>query len=127
MRSIDCVNLLHCICHKLNLNYGRSYIDKKNKKATINPMDNYDKYFQDAAIVALNHEEIVKKSQRASKNKLFINKFSWKKINYPSKKDDWKRFEKNNSLMLSVAEADAIVDNGQANSSMDQLIYLTKL
>ena len=29
--------------------------------------------------------------------------------------------------MLSVAEADAIVDNGQANSSMDQLIYLTKL
>ena len=102
------------------------HIQIKNKKTTINPINNYDKYFQDAAIVALNHEEIVKKSQRTSKNKLFINKFSWKKINYVSKKDDWKRFEKNNSLMLSVAEADAIVDNGQANSSMDQLIYLTK-
>ena len=26
----------------------------------------------------------------------FINKYNWKKPNYPSGKDDWKKFEKNN-------------------------------
>ena len=28
--------------------------------------------------------------------KLFINKYNWEGINYPSKIDDWKTFEKNN-------------------------------
>ena len=27
--------------------------------------------------------------------KPFINKFNWERINYPSKIDDWKKFEKN--------------------------------
>ena len=33
---------------------------------------------------------------RKSKIKPFINKYNWKEINYPSGKDDWKKFEKNN-------------------------------
>ena len=28
--------------------------------------------------------------------KPFINKYKWEGINFPSKKDDWKTFEKNN-------------------------------
>ena len=53
---------------------------------------NDNKCFQYARTVALNHEEIIKYLQIVSKIKLFINKFSWKGINYPSEKDD---FEKN--------------------------------
>ena len=34
--------------------------------------------------------------QRITKIKPFINKYSWEGINFPSVKDDWKRFEKNN-------------------------------
>ena len=33
---------------------------------------------------------------RVSKIKPFINKYHWEGIDYPSKVDDWKRFEKNN-------------------------------
>ena len=28
--------------------------------------------------------------------KLFINKYNWEGINFPSEKNDWKKFEKNN-------------------------------
>ena len=49
-------------CHKINLKHGRSYVDSpewiKNKKATINPINNDDKCFQYTASVTLNHEEI---------------------------------------------------------------------
>ena len=47
----------------------------KNKKATINPINEKDnKCFQYAVTVALNHEEIKKDSQRKAKIKPFINK-----------------------------------------------------
>ena len=42
------------------------------------------------------YEEINKDSQRITKIKSFINKYKWEGINFPSEKDDWKRFEKNN-------------------------------
>ena len=103
------------------------HIQIKNKKATINPINDYDKCFQDAATVTLNHEEIVKKSQRSSKISFLSINSAGKKLITHQKKMTGKGSRKNNSLMLSVAEADAIVDNGLANSSMDQLIYLTKL
>ena len=45
----DCVNLLHYKCHKINLKRGESYIDSsnwtKNKKATINPVNDDDSAF----------------------------------------------------------------------------------
>ena len=60
----DCVYLLYCKCHKINPNWGGSYKDFpdciKSKKASINPINNDDKYFQYAASFALNHKEIGK-------------------------------------------------------------------
>ena len=46
--------------------------------------------------VALNHEEIQSDPERVSNVKPIINKYNWKGINYPSKIDDLKTFEKNN-------------------------------
>ena len=46
----DSVYLLHYICHKINLKHDGSDIDSpdwiKNKKATINPSNDADKFFQ---------------------------------------------------------------------------------
>ena len=62
---LDYVQLLHYKYHKINLNRGGSYIDSpdwiKNKKATINPINKkYNKCFQYAVTVALNHEKLKK-------------------------------------------------------------------
>ena len=62
-----------------------------------------DKWFQYAATVALNYEEIKWNPERVSNIKPFINKYNWKGINYPSKIDDWKTFEKNNlTIALNI-------------------------
>ena len=42
------------------------------------------------------YEKIKQNPERLSNIKQFINKYKRKEINYPSKIDDWKRFEKNN-------------------------------
>ena len=35
--------------------------------------------------------------------KPFINKYKWEEISYPSKLDDWKKFEKNNlTIALNI-------------------------
>ena len=42
-------------------------------------------------------------SERTWSIKLSINKYNWKGINYPSKIDDWKNFEKNNpTIALNI-------------------------
>ena len=72
MKSSDfifnCVNLLHNTCHKIHLKRGGSYIYFsdwiKKKKVTINVINYNNKFFQYAATVALNHEEIGKHAQR---------------------------------------------------------------
>ena len=54
----------------------------------------------------LNHEEIQKDPQRITNIKLFINKYNWEGINFPSEKDDWKKFEKNNvTIAFNVLHA----------------------
>ena len=75
----DYVHLLHCKCHKIDLNCGGSYVDSldwiKNKKATINLINKKDnKCFQYAVTVAPNHEEIKKDPQRINKIKSFRSK-----------------------------------------------------
>ena len=40
--------------------------------------------------------------QLISKIKLFINKYNWKGITYPSEKDGWKKFEKNNLTIALI-------------------------
>ena len=89
----DYVQLLYYKYHKVNLNRGGSYIDSPNWiKKTINPINKKcNKCFQYAATIVLNYKEIKKDPQRITKIKLFINKYSWEGINYPSEKDDWKK------------------------------------
>ena len=66
-------------CHKMNFRRGWSNIDSpdwiKNKRATINLINEKDnKSFQYAVTVTLNYEEIKKDPQRITKVKPFINK-----------------------------------------------------
>ena len=96
----DSVQLMYYKCHKVNFKRGDSFIDSpdwiKKKKAAINTRNTDDKCFQYAATVALNYEEIKRNPEIVSNVKPFINKYNWKGMNYPSKTDDWKMFEKNN-------------------------------
>ena len=96
----DSVQLLYYKCHKVNFRCGGLYIDSpdwiKKKKVTINRSNEDDKCFQYVITLALICEEIKWNPERASNIKRFINKHNWKEINYPSKIDDWKTFEKNN-------------------------------
>ena len=77
-------------------------MDKKPKKSKINPIKKKDKCFQYGIIVVLNHEEIEKDPQRKTKIKPFITKYNWEGINYPWKKDHWKKFEKNNVKIARI-------------------------
>ena len=99
----DSVQLMYYKCHKVDFMRGGSYIDSpdwiKKKKATVNPKNTDDKCFQYAATVALNYEEIKWNPERVSNIKPFINKYNWKGTNYPSKIDDWKTFQKNNTTI----------------------------
>ena len=85
-------------CHKANFKRGGSYTDFPDwiKKKTIISKNMDDKCFKYAATVPLNYEEIRWNPERVSNIKPFINKYNWKGMNYPSKIDDWKTFEKNN-------------------------------
>ena len=75
----------------------------KKQKATINPKNEDDRCFLFAANFALNHEEIKWNRERVSNIKPFINKYKWEEISYPSKLDDWKKFEKNNlTIALNI-------------------------
>ena len=98
----DCINLLHYKRYKIILKRFGSYIDSpkwiKNNKATANPINDDDKCHQFGATVAFSYEEVGKNSPKISKIKPFINQYNWKGINHTSK-DDWKKFEKNNSTI----------------------------
>ena len=76
----DSVDALSYDLNKISLSRGGSYIDSpkwlKDKKATINPKNNDDKYFQYALTVALNYEQIKKNPQRISKIKPFIDQYN---------------------------------------------------
>ena len=101
-------NYVWCLyykCHKINPNCGGLYIDSphciKSKASTINPINKkYNKCFQCALTVSLNYDEIKIGSQGITKIKPFIDKQNWKGINFPSEKDDWKKFERNNVTLL---------------------------
>ena len=43
-----------------------------------------------------------KNFEKLTKIKRFLNKYNWEGINFPSEKDDWKKFEKNNPTILSI-------------------------
>ena len=99
---------MHYHLQKTSLKRTRSsYIDSpewlKNKKATINLKNNDDNCFQYALIVALDYQNIKKDRQRISKIKPLINQYDWKGINFPSQKEDWKKFESNHkSIAINI-------------------------
>ena len=94
--------------NKTSINRGGSYIDSpkwlKDKKSTINPKNNDDKYFQYAVTLALNLDEIKKDPQRVSKIKPCIEKYNWEDIDFPSTSKDWKKFECNNEVALNILQ-----------------------
>ena len=81
---LNCVHLLYYKCHKINFKRGGSYIDFP------------DWIKKHAVKVALNHKEIKKGLERITKTKPFIGKHNWEGMHYPSERNDWKKFEKNN-------------------------------
>ena len=101
----------------------------KKKKATTNPKTEDDKSFQYAATVALIYEEIKWNPERVSNIKPFISEYNWDKINYPSKIDDWKMFEKNNPTIalniLYIKEKETCPANiSNHNSTREKQIIL---
>ena len=67
----------------------------KNKKATINAINKkYNKCFQYAVKIELNHEKIRKNSDRMTKIRPVTNKYNKEKINFTSKKGHWKKLRK---------------------------------
>ena len=104
--AFDYVPLLYYKCRKINPSCGGSYIDSPDwiKKAAINLINRKNnKCFQYAVIVVLNHEETRKHAERITTIRPFIDKYKWEGINFPSEKEDWKKFEKNYvTISLSV-------------------------
>ena len=133
----DYVHFLYYNCHKTSTNSGGSYIDSadwiKNKKATINLINKKDnKCFQYDVTVALIYEERKKDPQRITKIKLFINKYNWEGINFPSEKGDWKKFEKNYwIIVLNILYAKkekiypAYISKCNSNSEKQLIILMT--
>ena len=72
------------------MNCGRSYVDStdwiKSKKATANSINKKDKCLHYAVTIALNHEWIKRDPQKRAKINLFINKYNWEGIHFPSTK-----------------------------------------
>ena len=65
-----------------------------------------NKCFQYIVTFALNNEEIKKDLRRITKIKSFIDKYNCERINFSAKKDDRRKFEKNNiTIALNVLHA----------------------
>ena len=54
--------------------------------------------------VAVYHEEIEKDAQGIAKNKPFKNKSKWGGITFSSRKDDWKKIQKNDNVFFAKNE-----------------------
>ena len=103
----ESVDLLSYYIHKISLKRGKSYIKSpwwlSTKKATSNPINNDNKWFQCAIAVALNNQKIGNHPERILNIKLFINQYSWKGKNFPIGIKDWKKFEQNNkSIAINI-------------------------
>ena len=89
--------LLYYKCQQINPNRVGSYITspdwKKNKKEAANPTNKRDKYHQQSITeTIINHEKIKRNSERITKIKAFVAKYKFEGINYPSEKDDSKKY-----------------------------------
>ena len=62
----------------------------------MNPKNKDDKYDQYVGTVALNYREIKWNAERFLNVEPFINKYKCDGIKYPSRIEDWEKFESNN-------------------------------
>ena len=79
-----------------------------------------------------NYKEIKWNLEKVSNITPFINKYIWKGINFPSKIDDWKKFEKNNTTIalnkLHVKEKEiGSAYISKINSNSKKLIILSMI
>ena len=104
--EFDGVNFLYYDFNKISISRDGSYIDSpqwlKNKKSTINPINNDYKCFQYAVTLALSLDKIRKNPQRISKIKPFIDQYNWKDIDIPATSKDWKKLESINEIALNI-------------------------
>ena len=106
----DYVNFLDIKFNQVDLIRGGTQIKEDkwitNKKATINPKKDKDEdiyCFMYAITVALNHHEIGPHPERIRKILPHIPKYNWDRINFPSQRKDWEKFERNNEdIALSI-------------------------
>ena len=64
---------------------------------------NGDANFEDALDDALNYQTIEKDTQRISKLIPYINKYNWKRVEFPVGPKEWVKFERNNkTIALNV-------------------------
>ena len=106
--TYDRVRAFYYKFHKISINRSAgSHINSPEclkNKSTINPKNKNDnKCFRYAIVAALNYQQIKSNPERISKIKRFIGKYDLKYINFPSHKEDWNTFEKNNkSIALNI-------------------------
>ena len=75
---------------KLEL-YSSEWLRSKKESIT-----NEDSCFQNSLNDSLDYQRIKKKPQKISKLRPYINQYNWKGIKFPSDKENWKKFERNN-------------------------------
>ena len=100
----ESVDLLSYHIHKTSLKRGKSYIKSPewilNKRATINPKNKDNKCFQYSITAALNHQNIENHPERISNTKPFIDQHNWEGIDFLAGIKDWKKFERNKTILL---------------------------
>ena len=104
--EFDGINFFYYNFNKVSIYRGGSYIDSpkwlQDKKSTINPKNNDHKYFQYAATLALNFDNINNHPKKISKIRPFIDQYNCKDIDFPPTNKDWKKIELNNKVALSI-------------------------
>ena len=86
------------------------------KKATMNPKNKDDKYDQYVGTVALNYREIKWNAERFLNVEPFINKYKCDGIKYPSRIEDWEKFESNNPTIALHVLHEKKKKNGNARN-----------
>ena len=108
----DHVNFLDIKFQQVDLIRGGTYIKSPkwiaDKKATIDPQntaENDNKCFMYNVSIALHYHGINSHRERISKLIPFIknDNLNWDKINFPARRKDWERFERNNqNIALNI-------------------------
>ena len=76
------------------------------------------------------HEQIKNHQEKNSSFKLFVNKFNWDGIDYPTSRNEFQKFEKNNTNIASaILYVDVIFklikDNSCKYDNINKIIKLT--